>query len=156
MKKLLILVAAFLCLGIAAQAQSTMKKGDLVVSARTGFSNVGIPVAISADYGIVNGFIDGNAAVSVGGELGIFAGSTEDRGPFVDFSLAARGNFHYEFVQNLDTYAGLHLGFTAGDVLCPYITANVGARYYFGNWGVNVELGGGTSLAGSVGVSLKL
>jgi hypothetical protein len=79
-----------------------MSKGRLVGSARGGFSNVGIPVAVAADYGIVSGFINGNAAVSVGGELGIFTGRTDERGTFVDFSLSARGNFHYEFVENLD------------------------------------------------------
>lgn len=157
-KKLLLLVAVFCFLGVSVQAQSikTMTKGSLVGSARAGFSGYGIPVAVAADYGILSGFINGNAAVSVGGELGIFAGNDEERGAFVDFSLAARGSFHYEFVQNLDTYAGVHVGLGIGDNLWPYITGHIGARYYFNErFGVNAEIGAGTGFNLSAGVSYK-
>lgn len=157
-KKLLLLVAVFCFLGIGVQAQgiTTMAKGNLVGSARSGFSNVGIPVAIAADYGIVSGFINGNAAVSVGGELGIFTGRTDERGTFVDFSLSARGNFHYEFVESLDTYAGVNVGLGIGDDFWPYVTAHVGARYYFTErFGVNAEVGAGTGFNLSAGVSYK-
>ena len=155
-KKLLLLVAVFCFLGIGLQAQETMSKGRLVGSARAGFSNVGIPVAVAADYGIVSGFINGNAAVSVGGELGIFTGRTDERGAFVDFSLSARGNFHYEFVENLDTYAGVNVGLGIGNDFWPYVTAHVGARYYFTEkFGVNAEIGAGTGFNLSAGVSYK-
>ena len=80
MKKLLLLVAAFLCLGIGAQAQSTMSKGQLVGSARLGFSNGGIPVSVAVDYGVLSGFINGNGAVSVGGELGLYMYNHVDGG----------------------------------------------------------------------------
>ena len=152
-KKLLLLVAVFCFLGIGLQAQETMSKGRLVGSARAGFSNVGIPVAVAADYGIVSGFINGNAAVSVGGELGIF---TDVKNNVITFSLAARGNFHYEFVENLDTYAGLHAGLGFDGNLLPDITFHIGARYYITErFGFNAEIGAGTSFGGSVGVSYK-
>lgn len=152
-KKLLLLVAVFCFLGMGIQAQETMSKGQLVGSARVGFSNSGVPVAVAVDYGVVNGFINGNAAVSVGGEVGLFMYDNVDGGIGLHLSAAARGNFHYEFVENLDTYLGLNLGILGKDFA---IGGHLGARYYFGgNWGINLELGGGTTLGGSLGVSYK-
>lgn len=153
-KKLLLLVAVFAFLGLGVQAQSTMSKGQLVGSARLGFSNGGVPVGLALDYGVFSGFINGNGAFSVGGELGIYMydrGYNEGVG--VHLSAAARGNFHYEFVSNLDTYLGLNLGVLGRDLA---LGAHLGARYYFGNWGINLELGGGTTVGGSIGVSVKL
>jgi hypothetical protein len=151
-KKLLLLVAIISFLGLGAQAQSTMSKGQLVGSARLGFSNGGIPVSVAVDYGVLSGFINGNGAVSVGGELGLYMYNHVDGGLGLHLSAAARGNFHYEFVQNLDTYLGVNLGILGRSLA---LGAHLGARYYFGNWGVNLELGGGTNLGGSIGVSMK-
>lgn len=153
MKKFLLLVVAFCFLGIGAQAQSTMSKGQLVGSARLGFSGYGVPVGLALDYGVFSGFINGNGAFSVGGELGIYMYDKVDGGIGVSLSAAARGNFHYEFVSNLDTYLGLNLGVLGRDLA---LGAHLGARYYFGNWGINLELGGGTTVGGSLGVSFKL
>ena len=152
MKKILLLVAAFLFLGIGAQAQSTMSKGQLVGSARLGFSNGGIPLAVAVDYGIANGFINGNGAFSAGGELGLFMWNNNN-GSGISMSAAARANLHYEFVSNLDTYFGVKLGILNGFDANAYI----GGRYYFGKLAVNLELGGGlNNLGGSIGVSMKL
>jgi hypothetical protein len=96
MKKFLLLVVAFLFLGIGAQAQTTMSKGQLVGSAKVGFSDYGLPLGIALDYGVASGFINGKGAVSVGGELGLYLSEE-----YTHLSIAARGNFHYEFVQNL-------------------------------------------------------
>lgn len=166
MKKILLLVVAFCFLGIGAQAQSaitTMTKGTFVGSARLGYNKGGLPIAVAVDYGIVSGFINGNAAVSVGGELG----STFYKYVDVDGSnnlglhlgLAARANFHYQFVENLDTYAGLKAGltFNADQFLTPGV--HLGARYYFGKLAVNLELDGSFAgnliPGGSIGVSMK-
>ena len=46
-KKLLLLVAVFCFLGMGVHAQETMSKGQLVGSARLGFSNAGFPVAVA-------------------------------------------------------------------------------------------------------------
>ncbi len=165
MKKFLLLVAVFCFLGIGAQAQSitTMTKGDFVGSARLGYNTGGLPVAIALDYGIVSGFINGNAAVSVGGELGsTFYTYKEVDGSNklgLHLGLAARGNFHYQFVSNLDTYVGLKAGltFNADHLLSPGV--HVGARYYFGKLAVNLELDGSFAgdliPGGSIGVSMK-
>ncbi|MBO7286827.1 MAG: hypothetical protein IIW55_06980 [Bacteroidales bacterium] len=151
-KKLLFLIAVFCFLGIGVQAQETMSKGQLVGSARLGLNSGGFPVAVAVDYGVVSGFINGNAAVSVGGEVGLFMYNRVDAGLGLHLSAAARGNFHYEFVDNLDTYVGLNLGILGRSLA---IGGHLGARYYFGNWGLNLELGGGTTFGGSIGVSMK-
>lgn len=152
MKKFLLLVVAFCFIGIGAQAQSTMGKGQLVGGVRLGLNGGGVPVGLVLDYGVAGGLINGNASISVGGDLGVCLYDKVGGGMGVWLSAAARGNFHYEFVQNLDTYLGLNLGICNGLSL----GAHLGARYYFGNWGLNLELGGGTTVGGSLGVSFKL
>lgn len=152
-KKLLFLVAVFCFLGMGLHAQSTMSKGQLVGSARVGFSDYGLPIGIAVDYGVVSGFINGNAAVSVGGEAGVYMYNKVGGGLGTHLSIAARGNFHYEFVNNLDTYLGLNLGLLGTGF---NLGGHLGARYYFGKLGINLELGGGShNLGGSLGVSMK-
>lgn len=147
-KKLFFLVAVLCFLGLGAQAQGTMSKGQLVGSLKVGFSDYGLPLGLSADYGVVSGFINGNAAVSVGGEVGVYISDV-----YTHLSLAARGNFHYEFVDNLDTYLGLNLGLVGRNFA---LNGHLGARYYFGKIGVGVEFGMGNHAAGgSIGVSMK-
>ena len=147
-KKLFFLVAVFCFLGLGVQAQETMSKGQLVGSLKVGFSDYGLPLGLSADYGVVSGFINGNAAVSVGGEVGVYISDV-----YTHLSLAARGNFHYEFVDNLDTYLGLNLGVLGRSFA---LNGHLGARYYFGKFGVNVEFGMGNHAAGgTLGVSMK-
>ena len=147
-KKLFFLVAVLCFLGLGAQAQGTMSKGQLVGSLKVGFSDYGLPIGVSADYGVVSGFINGNAAVSVGGEVGVYISDV-----YTHLSLAARGNFHYEFVDNLDTYLGLNLGLVGRSFA---LNGHLGARYYFGKIGVGVEFGMGNHAAGgSIGVSMK-
>ncbi|MBQ2853494.1 MAG: hypothetical protein IJE76_08955 [Bacteroidales bacterium] len=147
-KKLLFLVAVFCFLGLGVQAQSTMSKGQLVGSLKVGFSDYGLPLGIAADYGVVSGFINGNAAVSVGGEVGVYISDA-----YTHLSLAARGNFHYEFVNNLDTYLGLNLGLVGRNFA---LNGHLGARYYFGKVGVGLEFGMGNHAAGgTIGVSMK-
>ncbi len=146
-KKLLLLAAVFCFLGMGLQAQ-TMSKGQLVGSLKVGFSNYGLPLGIAADYGVASGFINGKGAVSVGGELGLYLSDE-----YTHLSLAARGNLHYEFVQNLDTYLGLNLGLVGRNFA---LNGHLGARYYFGNIGVGLEFGMGTNASGgTIGVSMK-
>ena len=65
MKKFLLLVVAFCFLGIGAQAQSTMGKGQLVGGVRLGLNGGGVPVGLVLDYGVAGGLINGNASISV-------------------------------------------------------------------------------------------
>lgn len=148
-RKFLFLVAVLCFLGLGtAQAQSTMSKGQLVGSLKVGFSDYGLPLGIAADYGVVDGLINGNASISVGGEVGLYLSNE-----YTHLSLAARGNFHYEFVQNLDTYLGLNLGLVGRSFA---LNGHLGARYYFGKWGLGLEFGMGNHAAGgTIGVSMK-
>lgn len=150
-KKLLLLVAILGFVGMGLQAQGTMHRGALVGSVRAGFSNAGIPIGLSVDYGVVDGLI-GYGSISVGGELGVYMYDRAAGGLGVHLSAAARGNFHYQFIQNLDTYLGLNLGILGSGLA---LNGHLGARYYFGNLGINLEVGGGTALGGSIGVSMK-
>lgn len=148
MKKFLLLVVAFCFIGIGAQAQSTMGKGQLVGSLKAGFSDYGLPLGVSLDYGVAGGLINGNASISVGGEVGLYLSDA-----YTHLSLAARGNFHYEFVSNLDTYLGLNLGLVGRNFA---LNGHLGARYYFGKFGVGLEFGMGNHAAGgTIGVSMK-
>lgn len=152
-KRLFFLLAVFCFLGLGVQAQETMSKGQLVGSLKVGFSDYGLPIGVSADYGVVSGFINGNAAVSVGGEVGVYMYDKVEGGLGVHLSAAARGNFHYEFVRNLDTYLGLNLGILGRSFS---LNGHLGARYYFGKFGVGLEFGMGNHAAGgTLGVSMK-
>ena len=76
-----------------------------------------------------------------------------DGGLGIHLSAAARGNFHYEFVRNLDTYLGLNLGILGRSFS---LNGHLGARYYFGKFGVGLEFGMGNHAAGgTLGVSMK-
>ena len=148
-KKLLLLVAIISFLGLGAQAQSTMSKGQLVGSARLGFGGGGIPIAVAADYGIVDNLINGEDAISVGGQVGIFMYDSN-----ISFTLAARGNFHYQFIDNLDTYAGLQIGLHTSGISFGF---DLGTRYYFNDkFAVGIEFGGCGFTGTSIGVSMKL
>ena len=146
MKKFLLSLVAICFLGLGVQAQE-MSKGQLVGSARLGLGGGGFPIAVSADYGLVDHLINKNDAISVGGQVGLSFG-----GGNVSVLVAARGNFHYQFIDNLDTYAGLSLGYAWGGF---GFAGQLGARYYFNNkLAANVEFGGFTGFA--LGISMKL
>ena len=150
MKKFLLSLVAICFLGLGVQAQE-MSKGQLVGSARLGLGGGGFPIAVSADYGLVDHLINKNDAISVGGQVGVFMWN-DGYESHINFTLTARGNFHYQFIDNLDTYAGLSLGYAWGGF---GFAGQLGARYYFNNkLAANVEFGGFTGFA--LGISMKL
>ena len=161
MKKLFVLaLAAVLCLGLNAQIFS---KGDKVGQigigigsyiGGSGYKTTIPPISGSFEYGIVDGLLDGKASIGVGGYLAYTANKWETS--FLGnsygfknnyFILGARGAFHYQFIEKLDTYAGLMLGYNVvsgkyfGDDLGYTVnnaaasafgySAFIGARYYF-------------------------
>ena len=114
--------------------------------------NFGLSVAHNCDNGKVVFVLGGKTLAGSkehrGGEVGVYI--SDD---YSHLSLAARGNFHYEFVDNLDTYVGLNLGVLGRSFA---LNGHLGARYYFGKFGVNVEFGMGNHAAGgTLGVSKK-
>jgi hypothetical protein len=185
MKVKKIVAVAFIalsCVSFSANAQDVFGKNDKVVSLGvglgsyygSGYKTTFIPVSGSFEYGIVDGLINGKAAIGVGGYLGYTANKWEYANSvygweYSHFLIGARGLFHYQFVNNLDTYAGLFLGYDitssksygnhggtgsadgSNFVFSPYI----GARYYFtDNFAAFAELGYGISIL-ELGVSLK-
>lgn len=89
---------------------------------------------------------------------------------YTNFIIGARGSFHYPLVDNLDTYAGILLGYNVvsakeiGTIPVGYNASSssgifsgyVGARYYFTEQiGAMAELGTGIAYF-NIGVAVKL
>jgi hypothetical protein len=134
------------------------------------------PVSASFEYGLME---LGPGILGIGGYLGLstykwestFSGSTYGW-KYSNVIIGARGYYHYNFIEKLDTYGGLLLGYNivsskeTGD--WPFgidYTANsssvawsffIGGRYYFtDSFAVMAELGYGIAWL-IIGVSLKL
>lgn len=172
MKKLLILgflLASVICVN----AQEVFKKGDNIVNAGIGVGS-GIPIEVSFEHAIIDGLIKGeNGSIGIGAYGSWYSDKDKISGygtwKYNHIVLGARGAFHYQFVDKLDTYAGVMLGYNiasskwdgAGE---SSISASgsefdfsvfVGARYFFTpGIGVYAEAGYGVANI-SVGVAFK-
>ncbi len=171
------------------QAQDNFDKGTGVAQFTIGFPQVlgtgalyktRIPaMALAYDHCIVDDMIDGNASIGIGGLLGI-AGSKStysyfggDYGYNYTYILfGARGTFHYQWIDGLDTYAGVLVGgyavnseyygnngaagFTGADGGGTLAGGFVGAKYYFtDNFSVLGEVGYGIAIL-NVGLGYRL
>lgn len=162
------LVIALLAIGANAQ---TFEKGSSIVTAQLGIGG-GFGQRVAYEYSLMN-LLDGKAAIGVGGSLANSFWSTKNetfyyksKDAYDNITLAAIGSFHYEFIDKLDTYVTLGLGFGIGihkskiDYTDPELEeywgdrkdsssngyfgwiSSLGARYYFTNqWAANVEFG---------------
>ena len=170
---------------VAVNAQS---KGDNVVGLGIGFGGnlytgsgyTSKFPAISVYYErcIVDNLWDEKSSIGVGGMLGYTSAKWETKydsykygWKYTDFIIGARGALHYAFIDKLDTYTGLMLGY---DIVSAKETGNhpsgfnysangsaltwswfIGARYYFtDSFAAFAELGYGVAIF-NVGVSLK-
>ena len=171
-----VLAAALLFAGMAgaAQAQEVFGKGDKALNIGIGhgttISGTTIPpITASLDFGVADRLINGNnGSISVGGLVG-YAGSYNDYATVHYAIVGARGAFHYQFVDKLDTYAGLLLGYRharvnwKSDIINGSVGASeialggyLGARYFFTpKIGAFAELGYSIAYA-NVGVTFKL
>lgn len=174
MKRLFIILVATLALGVAAQAQSTFRKGATVGSITLGLSD-GIfspdntlilpPLSFALDHSIAGGLFDGNGSFG----LGAFFGTSISQKSFVTssrFLMGPQASLHYQFVSKLDTYFSLMLGlnlehYSWTDDGIRYRRnksrigwgAHIGTRYYLSpRWAAMMELGYGISLF-SIGMS---
>lgn len=182
MKKL-IAVVAFCCLAAAsAQAQGVFKKNDVLLNVGIGLGTavdigrtVVPPISFSGEYCILDNMFDANSSLGVGAFVGFAAGRVDYfNSGSVNFTqkinsviIGARGAFHYQFVDKLDTYAGVMLGGNIANVrtIGYGVPRNyggflgdffVGARYYFEpKIAVFGELGFGVSYF-TIGASFKL
>ncbi len=190
MKKLiffLCFIAVFLT-STQVNAQEVFRTGDGVLNASIGLGNalytgsgysVTVPgLAVSYEAGVLDNLIDGNASIGIGGFFGISASRSRYRFAGFDYGtnytnivIGPRGIFHYQFIENLDTYAGLLLGANIasvshyGDSPVGYSTSGagglafdtfIGARYYFQpNLAVMAEIGHGIAYL-NIGASFRL
>ncbi|MBR4848333.1 MAG: hypothetical protein IKV07_03130 [Bacteroidaceae bacterium] len=160
------LVIALLAIGANAQ---TFEKGSSIATAQLGIGG-GFGQRVAYEYSLMN-LLDGKAAIGVGGSVANLFWSTKvetnyynTKDAYDNITLAAIGSFHYEFIDKLDTYVTLGLGFGFGinnfkqeykdRELKKYDVkdssthgyfgwiSSLGARWYFNkNWAANVELG---------------
>jgi hypothetical protein len=184
MKKLLALffTALFALTQLAAQ-DPIFVKGDKVLNIGIGLGTTLYtgsyykmqvpPVSASLELGILDEVID-KGSVGVGPYVGFASYKWEymDWGwKYTNIILGARGNFHYPFIEKLDTYTGLLLGFnvvsssefgtsipgfdysaTSSGLAWSWF---IGARYYFtDNIAGMIELGYGIAYL-NLGVALK-
>lgn len=179
MKLKSILLSAAIVVGgtltsLNAQAQEVFHTGTRIASVLVGFGNTLYsenqtmlvpPIQLAYEYGIAGRLIDGNASIGIGAAAGYAASkyvmTNKNLGYIQTTSygfLGARGSFHYEFIDNLDTYLGLFLGCSMSnsrvkssvDIIEPMSSTPfrggiyLGSRYYFlPNMAVNAELGYG-------------
>ncbi len=188
-KKLIAFVAAFVCGAFnLVSAQNIFSKGDQVVNlglgigsyyGGSGYSSSIPPLSISYEKGIIDGLLDGKGSIGVGGYLGysankwetVIGGNTYGY-KYSYMMIGARGAFHYQFVEKLDTYGGLMLGYNVvgsksignnsgvdyGAATASGIgySAFVGGRYHFSDKiAAYAEIGYGVA-ALELGISIRL
>ena len=144
MKKVLFtLLVAMACVLTASAQEEVFVKGDKVAHAGfgigsylggSGYTSTVPPVLISAEYGVTDALLNnGKGYVGVGGYMA-YSANKYNAGSYngADYGwkhsyiiIGARGAFHYQFVDKLDTYAGAMLGY------------NIASSSYFGNSGYN-------------------
>lgn len=158
MKKLftIILVAVASIATMTAQANETFAKNDLVGSVTIGFGE-GFAQRVAVDYGVADGWIDGNASLGIGASLNNTIGWHGGD----HLTLIANCSFHYQFVENLDTY--VVVGFGGGVAMAGGYadgkfdwTSSIGARYYLTpTFALNAEVGHTNWSYCNLGVSIK-
>lgn len=155
MKKLILPVLLAVIFVYTAEAQNTtFNEGDKVLNVGLGigstlytgsaYGSTIPPLSASLEFNVVDELFDENSSIGVGGYLG-YAGYNytlvgSDYG-FSNLILGGRGALHYQFIDQLDTYAGLLLGYrivswsndsfnnaASGGFLTAFY---LGGRYYF-------------------------
>ena len=145
--------------------EEVINQGNMIINAGIGagswishkdYSMKLFPVVGSFEYCVADLF-DSRGAIGIGGYAAYAFFGSNDKNLSLNINnliLGARGLFHYEFVNNLDTYAGLALGFNITTYPNtnidfkgkPYLGGFIGARYFItNNIGVFGELGYGIS-----------
>jgi hypothetical protein len=172
MNKLLVFIAAFFVMQVSYAQNDIFVKGDKVVGAGLGFINTSgsgwknalPPITLTGEYCVVDGLINGNASIGAGAELS-YANLRYTYGSLVykysNLLFGARGAFHYQFIDNLDTYVSLLLGYHVVSGERDWAVSDwdwatyIGARYYFSDsFAVTAEIGNSISLI-NIGVAYK-
>ena len=183
MKKFFLPLVVLVLFVFPGMSQNTFNKGDKVVNLAIGlgnrlysggsYSSVTPAISGSYEYGIKDNLFDANSSLGVGAYLG-YTGSKYNYGSgygykYSDIIIGARGALHYQFIDHLDTYAGLMLGydivsaktFGTGAPNCNATASAfkfdifLGGRYYFTDKLAGLlELGSGIAYV-NIGVAIK-
>ena len=176
----LLLVSAF---SLSAQ-NTTFNKGDKVLNLGVGlcrlyyvggsYSNRIPPVSGSFEVGVKDELFDENSSLGIGGYIGYTGAKWESMGYGWNYSsiiVGGRAALHYQFIDKLDTYTGLMLGYNVvssksfgsgfgefGNLAAASGIAYswfLGGRYYFSNnFAGLLELGYGIAYL-NLGIALK-
>jgi hypothetical protein len=131
-------------------AQSPLGEGGKQFNFGLGLYDISVPVYLGVDFGV-------HPDITVGGQAVFDLG-------FDYLGLSARGDYHFntllEIPRDWDFYAGLNIGFAVAinddfnDDLD--LGLQVGGRYYWSDWGINLEIGGGNLASGGrIGLSKR-
>ena len=179
---LAVVICLFAVVNTSAQ-ESSFNQNDNVVSLGVGFggnlysgtlySGKGyshLPAfTLSYERCIIGNLFNEQSSLGVGGLVGYTSSKVKDYWTSTDIMVGARAAFHYAFVDNLDTYAGVMAGYnintwkwhgssitTHGSGSSSFIyTTFVGARYYLADsFAVFAEVGYGYSIL-NAGISFK-
>ncbi len=189
MKKIFSLFVLVCILVPFAKAQDNyFKKDDLVVNLGIGLGSALYsgsyykssipPVSISIEKGIVDNVLE-KGVIGIGGYLGYsaykweYTYAADSYGwKYSNIIIGARGNFHYPFLDKLDTYAGVLIGYnivstkefgvdlggynysaSSGGIIW---SGYVGGRYYFSDkFAAMLELGAGITYL-NLGIAIML
>ena len=183
--KLLAIAFAFVLSGTFNSSKAQIfNKGDIDLNLQVGFGTAwyygsyyktSLPfISIAGDYALRDDW--GPGVFGVGAIVGIntlkyeyYWGVAYDEYKNTNISIAPRATYHYQFVDKLDTYAGVATGIKirtySGDYVGSsvsndvdfIITAFAGVKYYFtDNFAVMSELYVYDLATFNIGVSLKL
>jgi hypothetical protein len=184
MKIKVLLLATLFAFGFLAVHAQNVQKGDKVLNLGIGLGNALYsgsyykssvpPISASLEVVAKDGLFDGKGALGIGGYLGYAAYKWEYSGwgyTYTNIIIGPRGYIHYSFMDKLDTYAGLLIGYniisakefgtssgydysssSSGLIWSGFI----GGRYYFSDkFAVMLELGSGITYL-NIGIALKL
>ena len=182
LKSFVVIAAFFLCITMA-EGQIAVKDSKFLnlglgigtnLYSGTGYNMQIPPLSGSLEFIVADNLIDGNASVGAGGYLGFASYRWRSGGwgwNYSSIAVGPRGNFHYQFVDKLDTYTGLLLGYNIvsskshGTIPGPGYSASgsvfafswfIGGRYFFReNLAAMAELGYGVAYL-NLGICLKL
>lgn len=156
MKRIVALALLLGCMVYGVEAQNVFERNTVVLSAALGIGTavdvgrtVVPPLSFQAEYGLLDHLFDEHSALGVGGYIGFAAGKktypsyeyTQFSQRINDVMIGARGAFHYQFVKNLDTYAGLMLGGTIANTRNEGIWTNAGNPPHHGGFLFDVFVG---------------
>ncbi len=157
MKNSIILLALAMSASVTGFSQSPIGKGGKQVNFGVGLYSGAIPLYVGMDFGV-------HPDITLGPQVG-FDLNLEY------LTVAGRGDYHFNTIMsipdNWDFYAGLNVGFIAffednidedhnhdhnhnhDHTSGVDLGLQIGGRYYWSDWGINLEFGGGNNLSGA-------